>query len=414
MAGYGNPTSISFSDLRTSYNNGGLDDAADDSGLNSGTSNTSLSDFRTAVMTDAPPVPSGSATISIGTVFRGKTFGANDSFSLIAEGFSGTGGISDITGAVNDEFIFIYSKDSSTDGDNDKATITFTNSNSPSARIYSVINIGGSNSAEWPENGTGILTHVPYNTATASPTFAWNRTSSAAEGIHNSVWESTCGLGSDAGDHDSYSYIKVRIGPAGGAAASGTNTIAMTISSEEDYDKLFVYKNTAGGGGGGGSGGNATYHIFLHDIGQDGMNSGEFVMEKADTSVLTPTDLNNFGSNTEVNSTPACRLTGGEGYNPDNPGTDKAAFSYTLAFPSSGTTAYNIAPYDDGSGANPPELRWGIAKSDGDFLTFNSKGGPSPSDLFPDMADTNFWGSDKTIQITLDTNGAGTIGVIDN
>ena len=267
MSGAVIPTSISFSSLRTAYNNGGLDDADDDTGLNSGTSNTSLSDFRTAVMADAPPVPAGSAAISIGTVFRGKTFGANNSFSQISGSpFSGTTNPSDITGVVNDEFIFIYSKDSSTDANNDKATITFTNSNSPSSgnKIYSVINIGGSASIPW-EDISGvkpIYTHVPYNTTITSPTYAWSHTS-GTEGEHNSVWDSTCGLGGADGDHDSFSYIKVRMGPY----ASGTNTIAMTISSESDYDQLFVYKNAAGGGGGGGS---FTFNFFLMDSYDDG------------------------------------------------------------------------------------------------------------------------------------------------
>ena len=255
-------------------------------------------------------------------------------------------------------------------------------------------------------------------------------------GLSNATDNSTVLYALTDGDNEVLEYTpstgKLFIYAAGGKPGSATATLSngspSTYSNSATDFVLHVGGFDSGeagnfsavraadvhAGGGASGGGNATYHIFLHDIGQDGMNSGEFVMEKADTGVLTPTDLNNSGSNTEVNSTPACRLTGGEGYNPDDPGTNKAAFSYTLAFPSSGTTAYNIAPYDDGSGANPPELRWGIAKSDGDFLTFNSKGGPSPSDLFPDMADTNFWGSDKTIQITLDTNGAGTIGVIDN
>jgi len=427
MSGAVIPTSISFSSLRTAYNNGGLDDAADDSGLNSGTSNTSLSDFRTAVMADAPPVPAGSAAISIGTVFRGKTFGANNSFSQISGSpFSGTTAPSDITGVVNDEFIFIYSKDSSTDANNDKATITFTNSNSPSARIYSVINIGGSNSIEWPADGTGILTHVPYNTTTASPTYAWNRTSSAAEGIHNSVWDSTCGLGGADGDHNSYSYIKVRIGPAGGAAASGTNTIAMTISSESDYDKLFVYKNAAGGGGGGGSSSNATYWIYLHDTGGNGSADSEFALAPYESSDnLTPTDLSNFGGNLGITSEKAAKLTGSiGGYNPADLSTDLPAFSYTLPIPGSGTTVYDLYPYDAGDGAGGAyEFRWGIAKSGGSMLTFavdgTTKGGPAISDLFlGNDADADFWNPNSAemgvvIQLTLDTSGDGTISVRD-
>jgi hypothetical protein len=428
MSGAVIPTSILFSSLRTAYNNGGLDDAADDSGLSASLpAPVSLSDFRTAVMADAPPVPSGSATISIGTVFRGKTFGANDSFSLIANSpFSGTTAPSDITGVVNDEFIFIYSKDSSDESNDDKATITFTNSNSPSARIYSVINIGGSNSIEWPVGGTGILTHVPYNTTTASPTYAWNRTSSAAEGIHNSVWDSTCGLGGADGDHNSYSYIKVRIGPAGGAAASGTNTIAMTISSESDYDKLFVYKNAAGGGGGGGSSSNATYWLYLHDTGGNGSADSEFALATYEsTDNLTPTDLSNFGGNLGITAEKAAKLTGSiEGYNPGDPGTDLPAFSYTLPIPDSGTTVYDLYPYDAGDGAGGAyEFRWGIAKSGGSMLTFavdgTTKGGPAISDLFlGNDADADFWNPNSAemgvvIQLTLDTSGDGTISVRD-
>ena len=428
MSGAVIPTSILFSSLRTAYNNGGLDDADDDSGLSASLpAPVSLSDFRTAVMADAPPVPSGSATISIGTVFRGKTFGANDSFSLIANSpFSGTTAPSDITGVVNDEFIFIYSKDSSDESNDDKATITFTNSNSPSARIYSVINIGGSNSIEWPVGGTGILTHVPYNTTTASPTYAWNRTSSAAEGIHNSVWDSTCGLGGADGDHNSYSYIKVRIGPAGGAAASGTNTIAMTISSESDYDKLFVYKNAAGGGGGGGSSSNATYWLYLHDTGGNGSADSEFALATYEsTDNLTPTDLSNFGGNLGITSEKAAKLTGSiEGYNPGDLSTDLPAFSYTLPIPDSGTTVYDLYPYDAGDGAGGAyEFRWGIAKSGGSMLTFavdgTTKGGPAISDLFlGNDADADFWNPNSAemgvvIQLTLDTSGDGTISVRD-
>ena len=276
------PTSISFSSLRTAYNNGGLDDAVDNAGLSASLpAPVSLSDFRRAVMADAPPVPTGStATISIGTVFRGKTFGANNSFSQISGSpFSGTTNPSDITGVVNDEFIFIYSKDSSTDEGDDKATITFTNSNSPSSgnKIYNVINIGGSASTPWETTEIkDIYTHVPYNTTTDSPTYAWSKTSvMVASGEHNSVWESTCGEPVN-GEHDSFSYIKVRIGPEGGSAASGTNTIAMTISSETDYDQLFVYKNAAGGGGAP----QFAFNFFLMDSYGDGWTGNELFIQQ--------------------------------------------------------------------------------------------------------------------------------------
>ena len=354
MAGYGNPTNISFSDLRTSYNNGGLDDADDDAGLNSGTSNTSLSDFRTAVMADAPPVPAGSAAISIGTVFRGKTFGANNSFSQISGSpFSGTTAPSDITGVVNDEFIFIYSKDSSDESNDDKATITFTNSNSPSARIYSVINIGGSNSIEWPVGGTGILTHVPYNTTTASPTYAWNRTSSAAEGIHNSVWDSTCGLGGADGDHDSFSYIKVRMGPY----ASGTNTIAMTISSESDYDKLYVYKNPAGGGGGGGSG--FTFNFFLTDSFGDGWTGNAlFIQQDSDDAYLQITAAGDpaVNSGASADGTGITLNAGSGSANTSAGNISLAAGDYTITV---------------GGGTYASEITWTVKDVEGDAVAFS-------------------------------------------
>jgi len=68
---------ISFSGLRTAYNSGNQDDADDDSGLNAGNANTSLSQFRTANFTDGSSVPDGSNTISIKDDFQGKTFGSS-------------------------------------------------------------------------------------------------------------------------------------------------------------------------------------------------------------------------------------------------------------------------------------------------------------------------------------------------
>ena len=76
MAGVGS-SNISFSSLRTSYNAGGLDDADDDSGLNAGTTNTALSDFRGATFDDDSSIPGGSAAISISSHFRNKTFGSS-------------------------------------------------------------------------------------------------------------------------------------------------------------------------------------------------------------------------------------------------------------------------------------------------------------------------------------------------
>jgi len=357
MSGAVIPTSISFSSLRTAYNNGGLDDAADDSGLNSGTSNTSLSDFRTAVMADAPPVPAGSAAISIGTVFRGKTFGANNSFSQISGSpFSGTTAPSDITGVVNDEFIFIYSKDSSTDANNDKATITFTNSNSPSSgnKIYSVINIGGSASIPW-EDISGvkpIYTHVPYNTTITSPTYAWSHTS-GTEGEHNSVWDSTCGLGGADGDHDSFSYIKVRMGPY----ASGTNTIAMTISSESDYDQLFVYKNAAGGGGGGGSG--FTFNFYLTDSFGDGWTGNAlFIQQDSDNAYLQITAAGDPAVNSGASA-------------------DGTGITLNAGSGSTGTSAGNISlaagdyTITVGGGTYASEITWTVKDVEGDAVAFS-------------------------------------------
>ena len=48
---------------------------------NPGTTNISLGDFRGADFTDGSSVPSGSAAISIGTHFQGKTFGASSGSS---------------------------------------------------------------------------------------------------------------------------------------------------------------------------------------------------------------------------------------------------------------------------------------------------------------------------------------------
>ena len=358
MSGAVIPTSISFSSLRTAYNNGGLDDAADDSGLSASLpAPVSLSDFRTAVMADAPPVPSGSATISIGTVFRGKTFGAQNSFSQISGSpFSGTTNPSDITGVVNDEFIFIYSKDSSTDANNDKATITFTNSNSPSSgnKIYSVINIGGSASIPW-EDISGvkpIYTHVPYNTTITSPTYAWSHTS-GTEGEHNSVWDSTCGLGGADGDHDSFSYIKVRMGPY----ASGTNTIAMTISSESDYDQLFVYKNAAGGGGGGGSG--FTFNFYLTDSFGDGWTGNAlFIQQDSDNAYLQIT----AAGDPAVNS---------------GAGADGTGITLNDGSGSTGTSAGNISlaagdyTITVGGGTYASEITWTVKDVEGDAVAFS-------------------------------------------
>ena len=67
---------ISFSGLQSAYAGTSLTNAADNSGLNSGTANTSLADFRGATFTDGNSVPA-SGEISILTHMRGKTFGSS-------------------------------------------------------------------------------------------------------------------------------------------------------------------------------------------------------------------------------------------------------------------------------------------------------------------------------------------------
>ena len=67
---------IKFSDLRTAYNNGG-------GGNTLSAINIGLSLFRNATFTSGDPIPGGSAAISIGTHFCGKTFGSGEeSFSI--------------------------------------------------------------------------------------------------------------------------------------------------------------------------------------------------------------------------------------------------------------------------------------------------------------------------------------------
>lgn len=67
---------ISFSGLQSAYAGTSLTNAADNSGLNSGTANTSMADFRGATFTDGNSVPA-SGEISISTHMRGKTFGSS-------------------------------------------------------------------------------------------------------------------------------------------------------------------------------------------------------------------------------------------------------------------------------------------------------------------------------------------------
>lgn len=69
-------SNISFQGLQSAYAGTSLTNASDSEGLNSGTSNTSLSDFRNATFTDGTSVPS-SGEISLSSVFREKTFGSS-------------------------------------------------------------------------------------------------------------------------------------------------------------------------------------------------------------------------------------------------------------------------------------------------------------------------------------------------
>ena len=69
-------SNISFQGLQSAYAGTSLTNASDSGGLNSGTSNTSLSDFRNATFTNGTSVPA-SGEISISSVFREKTFGSS-------------------------------------------------------------------------------------------------------------------------------------------------------------------------------------------------------------------------------------------------------------------------------------------------------------------------------------------------
>ena len=72
---------IKFSDLRTAYNNGEGGDG--DGGNTLSATNIGLSLFRNATFTSEDTIPGGSAAISIGTHFCGKTFGSGEeSFSI--------------------------------------------------------------------------------------------------------------------------------------------------------------------------------------------------------------------------------------------------------------------------------------------------------------------------------------------
>tara|TARA_B100000424_G_scaffold268548_1_gene263542 strand:- start:328 stop:627 length:300 start_codon:yes stop_codon:yes gene_type:complete len=75
-------TNISFSGLRTAYNNGGAYVADGDGTLANETDESdnpnimNLGLFRNATFTDGTSVP-GSGSISINSVFKGKTFGSS-------------------------------------------------------------------------------------------------------------------------------------------------------------------------------------------------------------------------------------------------------------------------------------------------------------------------------------------------
>jgi hypothetical protein len=70
MAAVGS-SNISFSGLRTAWGS-----ASYAGGSDPGATNISISEFRGATFTDSTTVPTGSASISIGSHFRNKTFGS--------------------------------------------------------------------------------------------------------------------------------------------------------------------------------------------------------------------------------------------------------------------------------------------------------------------------------------------------
>ena len=87
---------ISFSGLQSAYAGTSLTNAADNSGLNSGTANTSLADFRGATFTDGNSVPA-SGEISILTHMRGKTFGSSATTLTIKATYVGSESLSGVS-----------------------------------------------------------------------------------------------------------------------------------------------------------------------------------------------------------------------------------------------------------------------------------------------------------------------------
>ena len=87
---------ISFSGLQSAYAGTSLTNAADNEGLNSGTANTSLADFRGATFTDGTSVPA-SGEISISAHMRGKTFGSSATTLTIKATYVGSESLSGVS-----------------------------------------------------------------------------------------------------------------------------------------------------------------------------------------------------------------------------------------------------------------------------------------------------------------------------
>ena len=87
---------ISFSGLQSAYAGTSLTNAADDEGLNSGTANTSMADFRGATFTDGNSVPA-SGEISISAHMRGKTFGSSATTLTIKATYFGSESLSGVS-----------------------------------------------------------------------------------------------------------------------------------------------------------------------------------------------------------------------------------------------------------------------------------------------------------------------------
>lgn len=108
-------SNISFTSLRTAYNAGDANDAAEETELDDGSGPIKLADFRGASFTDDSSVPT-SGSISVNDDFAGKTFGSSnppieyttDTFRAksdysshsVSDKLIGTTGISDFVGSI--------------------------------------------------------------------------------------------------------------------------------------------------------------------------------------------------------------------------------------------------------------------------------------------------------------------------